>query len=175
MKRFVLLVFLVFLSSCASTPKQENWPAEIPAYNYFLEQYEDDLANSREQSFDTYLGWVRNFYYGFLVANRGWLKISKETKELIEDPVENKMVQDKLYLVGKKISAEWAKSKKTQRINTRLLGIWGNSLQEAIDRNEASAYVDKVLDDVEALLDGQLLAKDIGNYRYFPETDDFFF
>ncbi len=174
MKSFLIISVLV-LAGCTTLPKQENWPAEIPPYDYFVGQYQSDVGNRKEQSLNAYLGWVKNFYDGFLVGNRGWLAISQEAEEMIDDPEKQQSVEEKLYLLGKKISAEWSKSKKHQRINTRLLGIWGASLQEAIDRDEPLEYIDSVESDVDALLLGDLKKEEIENYRYFPESDSFFF
>jgi len=57
-----------------------------------------------------------------------------------------------MHVTGKKISAQWSKSKLAQSISTKLLGVGGVSLQEALDRGEALEYLDRVISDVDALL-----------------------
>lgn len=177
MKRtlFPYFFIIVILSGCASLPKQDNWPQEIPSYDYYLAAYQADSQNSKKQSLEAYLGWVKSFYFGNALYKRGWLKATAEAEEHVIDPTESQRVKEKMLIVGKKVSAEWAKSKTAQRINTKLLGIWGVSLQEALDREEAPAYLDKVIADIDGLLDERIAVNDIEQYHYYPESEDFFY
>lgn len=175
MKRIILPFILVIFSGCASAPKQDHWPQEIPPYSYYLAAYQADTLNSERQSLEAYLDWVKNYYYGNALYSRGWLKVIEEAKEFVDDPIEGEAIEEKLYIVGKKVSAEWSKSKSAQTINTKLLGIWGVSLQEALDRGEALEFLDRVMADVEALLSQQVSINDIDKYRYYQQSEDFFY
>jgi hypothetical protein len=53
--------------------------------------------------------------------------------------------------------------------------VWGNALRTAAEQNEQLAFVDKIEDDVDALLIKQLTSEDIVRERYYPveDYDDF--
>jgi len=172
--KIIIALILVCLSGCASLPKQDNWPQEIPPYYYYLGTYQADSQNSKKQSLETYLGWVKSFYFGNALYSGGWLQITEEAEDYVFDSTESQRIKEKMYIVGKKVSAEWAKSKTVQRVSTKLLGIWGVSLQEALEREEASSYLDKVIADIDSLLDKRTAANEIERSHYYPESEDFF-
>jgi len=60
-------------------------------------------------------------------------------------------------------------------INTRHVSIWAISLEESIVQGKLLTYIDEVVHDVGAILAGSIEPDDITDYRYFAESEDFFF
>ncbi len=176
MKAFALVLMAVFtLASCVSVPKQSAWPNDIPAYSFYIDKYHSDLDNQHQQRLDEYLKWVIGFYYGTELYSNGWLRVTQEAIEAIEDPAERALARNKLDWIGQHVSAEWAKSNALRVINSRHVSIWALSLDEAIARGEALSYIDEVVRDIDAILAGLIEPDDITDYRYFTESEDFFF
>ncbi len=178
MVRHLLVTFIfLFLAGCATTTPQNAavWPQDLPPYSYYVEQYDSDPVNQEEQSFDSYLRWVKNFFNGTDFYANGWMSTSQEALSYIEDETERELLAEKLAWLGKRISAEWAKSNKVRLITSRHVSIWGVSLEEALAQGKVLLYADSVQRDIDAILAGRIEPKDITNYRYFAETDDFFF
>ena len=176
--RIFSLVAILLLVGCATTQPIENsadWPKNLPSYSFYVDEYNKDVDNQNAQSLDDYLKWVVSFYNGTEFYSNGWQQTSKEAIESIEDLKERQLAAQKLQSAGQKISAEWAKSNKFRLITTRHVSIWGMSLEEAIAQGQALSYIDHVQRDIDAVLAGRIEPNDITNYRYFAESEDFFF
>ena len=172
---FVGLISIFLLAGCATAPQQAAWPAGIPPHAFYVNEYYSDVENQGSQSLDDYLKWVKNFYQGTELYTNGWNQSSETAIESIDAPDERKLVAKKLKWVGQYISAEWAKSNSHRLINTRHVSIWGLSLDEAIARGEALWFIDAVMRDIDAILARRIEPKDITDYRYYTETEDFYF
>lgn len=175
MKYLIAVITIFTLVGCASVPKQAEWPSDIPAYAYYIEAYQNDLDNQNKQNLDNYLKWVVGFYRGTELYSDGWHKISGEALASIENPEDRASAQYKLDWIGKQVSAEWAKSNSVRVINTRHVSIWAFSLEESVAQNKLLTYIDEVVHDVDAILAGTIEPDDITDYRYFAESEDFFF
>jgi len=175
MKYLAIVITIFTLVGCASVPKQAEWPSDIPAYSHYVEAYKTDLDNQNKQDFDTYLKWVVGFYRGTELYSDGWHKISSEALASTDNPKDRANVQYKLAWIGEKVSAEWAKSNSLRLINTRHVSIWAISLEESIVQGKLLTYIDEVVHDVDAILAGSIEPDDITDYRYFAESEDFFF
>ena len=163
------------LASCASAPKQAAWPDDIPPYSFYVDEYNSDIDNKSQQDLSSYLKWVVGFYQGTDFYSGGWHHTITEAIEGIDDAAQKKLVHTKLQWIGQQVSAEWAKLNKYRVINTRHVSIWALSLNESIARGEALVYIDEVVRDVDAILAGRIEPEDITDYRYFAESEDFFF
>ncbi|MBL4853770.1 MAG: hypothetical protein JKY25_05970 [Robiginitomaculum sp.] len=171
----IVFVSMCILASCASLPKQPAWPNDIPPHSFYVSEYEHDLENQRQQNLDSYLKWVISFYHGSELYSNGWRQMTNDALESIEGPDERALVQNKLHWIGEKVSAEWAKSNSLRLINTRHVSIWSISLDESITQRKPLWYINKVVRDVNAILAGLIEPDSITDYRYFPESEDFFF
>lgn len=164
-----LIVYLLLLAGCSHL--REHWPAEVPNKNRFLAVYQQDKINKAKQTQDEYLLWVERFYMGWEVYRRGWLKTTNELLEQIESPADQRKFKKKMDQLGFAISSEWAKKSKTRRIFTRHVSIWGNALIESLDRGEHEQLIEKVQQDVNALLAHKLEPDLITASRYYPEDE----
>ncbi len=116
--------------------------------------------------------WVQRFYLGWEIYKRGWLKMTDELLAEINDPKQAKIIEKKLNTLGFNISREWAKKSKQRRIYTRHVAIWGNALLESLDKGESLLLIDKVSDDVDALLAHKLEPKMITENRYYQQDEN---
>jgi hypothetical protein len=165
---------LTTLAGCVIAPfSDREWPADIPPQSYYERLYESDAANRAAQTLDDYLIWVTRFYVGWEGYPRGWRDISREATGSI--PQERReVVGKKFYRLGKFISGEWAKDSRSRAIFTKTVAAWGDALFEAVQREEVEALLDRVAEDIENLLAGQLAPEAITLDRYYSDTDDRF-
>ncbi|MBL1432633.1 MAG: hypothetical protein COB94_004210 [Gammaproteobacteria bacterium] len=176
MKYLAIIVLSVFtLVGCATVPKQSAWPSDIPPYSFYFEAYQQDLDNQVHQSLESYLKWVVGFYQGTDFYSAGWHQTTRGALQDIDVPADRANAKNKLQWIGKKVSAEWAKSNSLRLINTRHVAIWATSLDESIVQGKPLVYIGQVVRDVDAILAGVIEPDDITDYRYFSESEDFFF
>jgi hypothetical protein len=174
---FITRFFIVFatvslLSSCSSLRDQTQlvWPEDLPPIAYFLSAYEQDPINKQYVSLSEYLLWVKRLYLGWELYRSGWLELSNNLAETIVNLTNKDIAKEKLALIGKIVSPEWAKHRKLSTIKTRHLIIWGNALYQSPANDEQLDVIDKVLADAILLIDRQLTPKQILADRYYPQA-----
>jgi len=165
----LLLLFMMSMLcvACAGlSVKPTEWPEDLPPMDYYENAYEQDSRNQALQSREKYLTWVRRFYKGWDLYQDGWLVTTRDILLGIEDDAARQQVEEKLFELGKLLSAEWAKESPERAVQTRELSIWGQALLKSLDRQRQEKLVDHVTRDVNALLGGSLDRTDINLKRY---------
>jgi hypothetical protein len=173
----LVAVFLVVsgLFACSSNKivrQADAWPSDMPSRAYFLKVYEADEVNKKIQTKEEYLTWIVRFYSGWELYRRGWIKMTNELVDQVEDPSQIKEIRYKIDRIGRLVSGEWAKKADTRTIYTRNVSIWGNALLESLDRDEALPLINRVNQDVDDLLAHKISADLITAERYFPVDED---
>ena len=167
----LLLILLLGQVACTTLRQDGEWPEDMPSALYYAEQYQaggDELA--RVQSLDNYYMWIKRFYNGWVMQPQGWHWLTDAVSDAIEEPAQRKRVRNKMGIIGKRISAEWAKDKNHRVINTRHLIVWSNAVRLSVREETEEALADQVLADVDALLERQLAPKAISKARYADLT-----
>jgi hypothetical protein len=163
-------LYLFLISAC--THLKDQWPDQVPSRTQFVKTYNSDSVNKSIQTQQEYMLWVQRFYLGWEIYKRGWLKMTDELLAEIDDPQQQKIIEKKMRSLGLKISREWAKKSKQRRIYTRHVAIWGNALLESLDKGESLLLIDKVNEDVNALLAHKLEPKMITENRYYQQDEN---
>lgn len=166
----IIILLLSLVSGC--THLKDQWPDQVPSRTQFVKTYNNDLSNKNIQTQEEYLLWIQRFYLGWEIYKRGWLKMTNELLVEVDDPKQKKIIEKKMKDLGLKISREWAKKTKQRRIYTRHVAIWGNALLESLDKGESMLLIDKVNDDVNALLDHKIEPKIITANRYYQQDEN---
>lgn len=169
--QFLKSLFLLLLLSACATQKhvQSNWPAELPPLAYFEAVYAADAQNAQEQTLDEYLLWVKRYYLGWELYRRGWMDVTEDLVGQMDDPQKAEHVKEKMFLIGKSVSGEWAKKTKQRKIFTRHVAIWGNALVESMMRGEEEVLINSVASDVNNLLAEKLPVEAITADRYYQQ------
>lgn len=172
MKSFPIAFFLLCLvvTACSTAPvdtNDDNWPENIPPREYFTDYYENDHDNRKVISEKSYLRWIHRFYFGWQLHKQGWLQATDELVQTLNTEEERQKALETALLIGKRVSPEWAKDKRHRVINTRHLIIWGNALNESIIQKEQQKILDKILNDVNTLLEKKISPRDIAANRYY--------
>lgn len=171
--RIFLIVAAMMFSGCTSHPKiVEKWPPVMPPVHIFLQEYESDTENQAEQSLEAYLTWVKRFYQGWVVYERGWLKMSNDLAVSIDNEADLLLAEQKIHRIGLLIASEWAKEKDSRYIKTSDVSAWGESLLESISRGSILELMDLVIQDIDLLRQGQINSADIRIERYFPDMEE---
>ncbi len=175
---FFFIFTLAFLTSCATIKPTSDWHQDIPPRPYFIDYYEANVTDKDILSQNDYLIWIHRFYFGWELYARGWIKSTEALSKTLDNHDDSQLAKEKALLLGSIVSPEWAKSKGDRVINTRHLNIWGNVLNESIVRKEQLIILDKILFDVNALLEKKIRPRDITFNRYykveeFGDGDDF--
>jgi hypothetical protein len=165
------ITFSLFLIS-GCTHLKDQWPDKVPSRSQFVKTYNNDLSNKNIQTQEEYLLWIQRFYLGWEIYKRGWLKMTDELLVEVDDPKQKEIIEKKMHNLGLKISREWAKKTKQRRIYTRHVAIWGNALLESLDKGESMLLIDKVNEDVNALLAHKIEPKIITENRYYPQDEN---
>lgn len=169
----LILVISILCVACARLyVKPVEWPDDLPPMDYYENAYEQDPRNRALQSRDKYLTWVRRFYMGWDLYQDGWLATTRDILLGIEDEAARQRVEEKLFQLGKLLSAEWAKDSPERAVRTRELSIWGQALLKSLDHQRQEKLVDHVTRDVNALLGGSLDRTDINLKRYVETAGD---
>lgn len=161
---------VLFLSSCAMLGAGQ-WPEGAPARAFFERQYQADAINQARQSEDDYLMWVERFYTG-LDPVPGWLEMTRRVLAGLEEPPRME-VEGRLFELGRRLSAEWAKDNAVRGLDSRMVNVWRDALVEALARDDVLDYLERVEEDIDRLLAGSLEPDDIYFERYY--VDDFEF
>lgn len=167
---FKLFLLITVLSGCATQP-QSQWPAGAPDRSWFVEQYLADEDNREIQSREKYLNWIKQFYEGNFLQPVGWLETTTLVTANIDDPAQKAMIEEKLFQYGKIIAAEWAKDTPDRPITLREVQIWGNALRKSVHLDQQVNYVDRVSNDIDRLMNGEMHRDVISRARYF-KTDE---
>ena len=154
----------LFLTSCIG-PNLEDWPDSIPQSQVFIVAYDADEENQGRQSETEYLGWVLSFYQGNLAYQSGWQDIQGYVYEAPAPEAEQELLEQ-LSLLGIAIGSEWSKHNDVRRIDTRMLSLWGSSIQLAPDFDTQKQTVEVIAIDIDLLLSGSLSKQDILEERY---------
>ncbi len=160
----LLSALLATLASCVM-PNIANWPDSVPPPEVFLAVYAEDEKNQHLQSQTEYLEWTLSFYQGNLVYQSGWEDIRGY---VFEAPSEQQRAEllAQLNELGVAIGAEWAKHNDLRLIDSRMLSLWGSTIQLAPDFETQQETVVVIADDVEKLLSGNLPREEIHEMRY---------
>lgn len=169
--RPVLFLALLILSSCSLTGGDEQWPEYAQPREFFVRAYEADSANQASQGLDNYLLWVTRFYNG-LDPVPGWLEMSRQVLADMEEP-RRAEVAERLYVLGGRIGAEWAKDNDTRLISSRMANVWRDALIEALNQDDIDNFLTRLEGDVDALLARELVGEEIYFERYYVDEFDF--
>jgi hypothetical protein len=157
------------LAGCTTRAPEPEWPGGIPPLSFFSAEWRESANNRPRQSQDEYLLWVTRFYTGYGAAP-GWLTMTSQVMQRLPRE-ERAVIEARLFELGGRIGAEWAKDNSVRLLSTRSAGVWRDALLEAFRRNELNAYLDRLLADVDALLAGRLHNDAVRFERYY--TDEF--
>ena len=165
-RSYYLLVSALLFTACATTPPEAHWPAGMPEINHYQRYYAQDVDHHEVSNEQDYLKWVKRFYLGSPFYDRGWFDASEEYLESLPPEVDQAQIETDLYLIGKKVSAEWAKADPHRVINTRHVIIWGNAMKRAMGDGSQEVLISQLHQDVDALLAGIVKPKAINKSRY---------
>lgn len=169
---YIILLTLI-ISACTNRQiSEDTWPRDIPSRAYFLKVYQADHNNQKIQTEEEYFTWILRFYNGWELYRRGWVKMTAELMEQVQDPSQAKEIKFKIDRIGRLVSGEWAKKADTRTIYLRHVAIWGNALLESLDRNEALPLINRINQDVEDLLAQRIGADVITADRYYPQDEN---
>lgn len=166
-KRATILLLLslgMVAAACTSVRVLEDWPRELPPQEYFVRAWQEDTANQPLQELEDYLGWVVRFYQGG-PGVMGWSDMTEALAGGNGEARRERFEQRRREL-GRQIAAEWAKHNNVRQINTRMLSLWGNVMVTDPDPDYRMAAMQKIGQDVQALLDGELTPAQITESRY---------
>jgi len=154
----------LLLASCIGS-NIDDWPDSIPQTQVFKQAYAADEENQRRQAEAEYLGWVLSFYQGNLAYQSGWQDIQGYVFEApVPEAAED--LRNRLRELGMAIGSEWSKHNDIRRIDTRMLSLWGSTIQLAPDFETQKQTVEVIAEDIELLLAGSLRKQDILEERY---------
>lgn len=163
-KTLFVAIACLFLASCIG-PHLEDWPDSIPQTQVFRVAYEADEENQMRQSETEYLEWVLSFYQGNLASPSGWKDIQGYVYEAPAPEAAQELL-DELSLLGIAIGREWSKHNDIRQIDTRMLSLWGSTIQLAPDFDAQKQTVELIAKDIDLLLRGSLRKQDIREKRY---------
>ena len=163
-KPFLVAIACLFLASCIG-PNLEDWPDSIPQSQVFKIAYDADQENQDHQSEAEYLRWVLSFYQGNLAYQSGWQDIQGYIYEAPAPEAAQELL-NRLSQLGIAIGSEWAKHNAIRQIDTRMLSLWGSTIQLAPDFDTQEQTVEVIAADIDLLLSGSLRKQDILEERY---------
>ncbi len=163
----ILLALVALLAACTSRAPEPDWPFGIPPREQFSAEWRSSTANHALQSEGEYLVWVARFYEGFS-AVPGWLDMTRQVVERLPQ-AQREHISARLFELGARIGAEWAKDNSVRHVTTRTAAVWRDALLEALARDELDPYLDRLSTDVDALLAGTLDNDVIRFERYYVD------
>ncbi len=163
-KPATVLFCALLLASCI-TSNLANWPDSIPGQRVFIDAYSADEENQHRQSQTEYLQWVLNFYQGNLAYQSGWGAIQAFVFEAPTAEPGTRM-NDQLSRLGIAIGSEWAKDNDIRLIDSRMLSLWGSTIQLAPNHEKQQQSIEVIAVDVSQLLQGNLRKEDVQESRY---------
>ncbi len=164
-KRSALLSALLFTLASCVTPDIGNWPDSVPPQEVFIAAYAEDEENQHLQSQTEYLEWTLSFYQGNLAYQSGWEDIRDYVFDAPSEQ-ERALLLAQLRELGVVIGSEWAKHNDLRLIDSRMLSLWGSTIQLAPDFESQQETVELIAQDVERILDGKLPREEIHEKRY---------
>lgn len=171
-KTISLILLALLASGCTTVSQQKaDWRQNWPERSYYEAQYAADVANQAAQSRDDYIKWVKRYYKGFAFYPEGWDWLTEAVLKEIEDYPQRLRLKDKMYSIGERISAEWAKSSDHRQINSKNLLVWADAVKRSVIAGEEELLADKISVDVDALLAGTLKTSDVRLTRYFASAN----
>lgn len=171
----LIALLLMLLSACTSrAPKEEHWPVDMPSRAFFVAAFEADSVNKKGQDVEEYLLWVIRFYKGWELYRNGWTQVTSDALVGVKDPERAQEIHRKLDIIGSGIACEWAKNKSDRRVLTRHVVVWGNAMIESIKRGEEEEMrlVNRVLSDLNGLLEKNIDLDEVKADRYYPRDKD---
>ncbi len=173
-RNYLTILFATLtLSACSILFPADGWPGQLPPQEYFIDSYQSANDNQAYQDMDSYLNWIKVFYLGSALSP-GWMDLTEGL--LYETPEHKKQgYAETMESLGRLISAEWAKNNAIRLIDTRSASVWRDALVEAVELGDLDSYMQRFVDDVDAIFAGSLSKEDIVFTRYYEEnTFDFF-
>lgn len=172
MRILVLSALVCTIVACSTVPVAENnWPANMPPRDYFIEYYSQNKANQAVSTLDAYLLWITRFYQGWELYQRGWLQASDELIASVDNSADIPRARELTYELGRIVAAEWAKDKRFRVIHTKHLIIWGNAMAKSMVENEQLFILEKIILDANHLLLFELQSNEIAYNRYYQEEE----
>jgi hypothetical protein len=163
-RALTILFFVLTLASCVA-PNIDHWPNSVPDQQVFIAAYSADAENKQRQSLREYLQWVVSFYQGNLIHQSGWHDI--QTYMITAPSLElNEELHDQMGRLGVVIGSEWAKHNDIRLIDTRMLSLWGSTIQLASNFDTQQQSIEVISEDVSQLLNGNLDKEDVLESRY---------
>jgi hypothetical protein len=166
----ILLVLMALLAACVARAPTPPWPDGAASPAVFRTEWRRSADNQRLQAEEEYLLWVTRFYTGNGPVP-GWLDMTTRVLERVPSEVRADIAAS-LFELGARIGGEWAKDNSVRRLNTRSAGVWRDALLEALARDELDAYLERLSNDVDALLSGALANDAIRFERYYLDEFD---
>ena len=147
----LLVAGAAILSGVASliVAHAEAWPVDVPSRSYYDRLWESDPRLQRAQSREQYRAAVLRFYSG-TVREPGWHRRRAEILGLL-GPTRT----PDLDLVGRVLSSEIARPESIRRIPASTLAFWEKTLRGTRDAGKAAALLDRIGDEVRALIDAE--------------------
>jgi hypothetical protein len=167
----IVFVLMAVLTACATRAPDVSWPEGAAPIELFRAEWRGNPALQRVQDENDYLEWVERFYTGNGPVP-GWLGMTQQVLERLP-PGRHEYVSTRLYDLGGRIGAEWAKDNSLRRVNTRAAGVWRDALLEALAQDDLDAFLERLSADVDALLAGSLDNDTIRFERYYVDEFDF--
>jgi len=106
-----------------------------------------------------------SFYQGNLAYQSGWQDIQGYVYAAPAPEAEQELLEQ-LSLLGIAIGSEWSKHNDVRQIDTRMLSLWGSTIQLAPDFDAQKQTVAVIATDIDLLLSGRLRKQDILEERY---------
>ncbi|MEX0962726.1 MAG: hypothetical protein WDZ52_01615 [Pseudohongiellaceae bacterium] len=160
----LVAMLLCLLASCLA-PDIDDWPDTIPSKRLFIAAYAADEENQGLQSQTEYLEWTLVFYQGNLTYQSGWADISSNLFPAPSAQQRDALLA-KLRELGVAIGSEWSRHNDIRQIDSRMLSLWGSTIQLAPDFETQRETVELIAEDVELLLNGRLDKGEILETRY---------
>lgn len=165
------LAALLLIGACATPVPDTPWPAEVQEPTSFSAVWRSDAVNQPLQTETEYLTWVLRFYEGFNMVP-GWLSMSEQVGTRLTER-ERAAVAATLEVLGTRMATEWAKDNSVRLVSTRMVAVWRDALLEALAQEDLPAYLQKLDEDLTAILSGELGGDDIVFERYYYDEFDF--
>lgn len=168
-----IVIFLTLLSACQTLDSKHTWPSDIPDRQLFVSAYEQQTGlPGNGPALEKHLVWVKRFYKGSVIYPIGWNKMTEMLLQSLKEGTDFPDAEQRLEVLGKRICIEWAQENHIAKIRSANIAVWGTALRKAVKNKQQKLLIEKVEDDVEALISGQLNTKEISLERYY-ETEDY--
>ena len=165
-------LILIFLSACQTIDSTNNWPANLPDRQLFVDTHNESIAAGEKTiSLESHEVWIKQFYRGTVLYPQGWNKVTKLLLGSLTNQEDMDNLEPRLYDLGLAISREWAKDNAVRKISSANILVWVGALRTSTKEGNQLSFIGQVEQDVEALLKGDLNASEIKRTRYYPPED----